>query len=481
MHRWLLAGFLLLCLVAVGGAVDLSWTDTDDIVAESFTLSPGLVYLSILSPGQVTVSLRDAGDQEIDTGYLTLLEGNGEASKAVRIETAGEYHLSVSGYQEWTVSLTDPPVDEESGLEWTGKGVQSTGFFRLDPGTVRLGLAVQGTGYATLFDDQGRTMGSVVVEEGDSGADVFKEVTIPASGRYLINVAVPSKSGAWTVSVVPNERAKVDLSWTGTGDSETELFELPPGLVYFSLNSAEQVSVQLYNGTGQEVDKGHLILLEGNGDASKAVRIDDEGSFWLTISGNTEWTVSLTDPPVDEEPGLEWTGKGVQSTGLFWLDPGTIRLVLSLDGLGYATLFDEQGNTLGSVVKENGNAGLEYYKEIAIPAGGRYLINVEVPSTSGAWTVSALQIYGPAPTPEVTPAPTAVPAEPAVTAVPRFGMRRYLVGAVPSNPPVGISIRGPEAGTTRAPRQFGTGSTSFSPPKGKFQRWYPATRWRTGR
>jgi hypothetical protein len=357
--------------------------------------------------------------------------------------------------------------------------MESTGLFALDAGTVRLVLSSPGGASADLLDDQGRRVGGVVLKTGDEEAS--KEIAIENGGQYIINVDGSGNSEEWTVSVVPDERAKVDLSWTGTTDSETELFTLDPGLVYFSLSSAGQVSVQLYNGTGQGVDTGHLILLEGNGDASKAVRIDDKGSYWLTISGTTEWTVGLTDPPVDEEPGLEWTGKGVQSTGLFWLDPGTIRLVLSLQGLGYATLFDEQGNTLGTVVKENENPGLESFKEIPIPARGRYLINVEVPSTSGAWTVSALQIYGPAPTPEVTPAPTAGPTEPAFTAVPRFGARRYLVGNAPSNPPVGISVSAPEAVPTRTQRQFGAGSTSFSPPKGKFQRWYPVTRWRTGR
>ena len=53
--------------------------------------------------------MLDDGGQEVDKGHLMLLEGNGEASKAVKIETEGAYHLSISGDQEWTVNLTDPP------------------------------------------------------------------------------------------------------------------------------------------------------------------------------------------------------------------------------------------------------------------------------------------------------------------------------------------------------------------------------------
>ena len=53
--------------------------------------------------------MLDDGGQEVDKGHLMLLEGNGDGSKAVRIETGGAYRLSICGDQEWTVSLTDPP------------------------------------------------------------------------------------------------------------------------------------------------------------------------------------------------------------------------------------------------------------------------------------------------------------------------------------------------------------------------------------
>ena len=35
----------------------------------------------------------------------------------------------------------------------------------------------------------------------------------------------------------------------------------------------------------------------------------------------------MTDPPEDDDPdaGLEWTGKGMESTGLFALDAGTVQ------------------------------------------------------------------------------------------------------------------------------------------------------------
>ncbi len=73
-----------------------------------------------------------------------------------------------------------------------------------------------------------------------------------------------------------------------------------------------------------------------------------------------------------------------------------------------------------------------------------------------------------------------------VTAVPtasRFGARRYVVGAVPLNPPTGIS--GGAGRTVAEPTgtrtAIGTGTaTGLTPPASRFVRWSPLTRWLAG-
>ena len=246
--RVLMGCLLLACLVTSVVAVDLSWTDSGQAQTESVDLTKGLVYLSVSSTGPygVMVNLKDAEGNSVDTA-LNLEGGYQEASWAFRIETEGAYYLDIKGYsdsQEWTVSMTDPPEDDDpdAGPEWTGKGMESTGLFALDAGTVRLVLSSPGGASADLLDDQGRRVGGVVLKTGDEEAS--KEIAIENDGQYIINVDGSGNSEEWTISVVPDERAKVDLSWTGTTDSET-VFTLSPGLVYFSLSSAGQVSVQL--------------------------------------------------------------------------------------------------------------------------------------------------------------------------------------------------------------------------------------------
>lgn len=290
----------------------------------------------------------------------------------------------------------------------------------------------------------------------------------------------------------------VDLSWTDTGQVQTENVDLTEGLVYLSVSSTgpSPVMVYLKDAEGNAVDTA-LSLEGGYQEASWAYRIETDGAYYLEIkgySGTQEWTVSMTDPPEDDDPdaGPEWTGKGMESTGLFTLGAGTAQLVLSSPGGASAELLDDQGRRVGGIVLSPGDATTS--KELAIESDGQYIINVDGRGNSEEWTVSVDPITGPPPlpSPTVEPAPVATPTleTPAATPVPtapivvpasRFGSRRYLVGNAPASPPVGISVRGPGAVPTRVSRQLGAGSTSYSPPKGGFIRWYPATRWRTGR
>lgn len=201
MYRLVVALLLAISLPSSAGALDLSWTDTGEVETSPFLLSPGLVYLTIASPGGVYVQLRDDAGETVGIGLL-LEAGNGESSMAYVIENAGDYSLSINGDREWTVTLTDPPVDEEPGTEWTDVGVKSTGLFTLDAGTVLFSLKSEGgAASAELFDAGGRTLASITVKRDAPEAE--KEVSIPVRGLYLINVEGPVLYDPWTVAIEP--------------------------------------------------------------------------------------------------------------------------------------------------------------------------------------------------------------------------------------------------------------------------------------
>ena len=82
----------------------------------------------------------------------------------------------------------------------------------------------------------------------------------------------------------------------------------------------------------------------------------------------------------------------------------------------------------------------------------------------------------PAFVPEVLPTVTSVGSSNS-----RFGPRRYVVGTVPKNPPIGIAgSSGRDVGVGVWGTRIGTGiATGTTPPRGRFVRWSPVTRWRT--
>lgn len=98
---------------------------------------------------------------------------------------------------------------------------------------------------------------------------------------------------------------------------------------------------------------------------------------------------------------------------------------------------------------------------------------------NGNWDVYAAEIDGATIGPAATVPPTVAPTPSAS----RFGARRYVVGAVPSNPRAGTATGTGRAVATVARSRPGIGpgtATGTSPPASRFVRWSPLARWRAG-
>ena len=78
--------------------------------------------------------------------------------------------------------------------------------------------------------------------------------------------------------------------------------------------------------------------------------------------------------------------------------------------------------------------------------------------------------------------PTAVPEVTPVLPGVRFGQRRYLAGGPSLTPPIGnATVPGRAIGLARRGIVIGTGTaTGLMPSPGRFVRWSPAGRWRSG-
>ena len=91
---------------------------------------------------------------------------------------------------------------------------------------------------------------------------------------------------------------------------------------------------------------------------------------------------------------------------------------------------------------------------------------------------------GPNKTVPVGPAitvPTAAPGASSTRPGVRFGQRRSLVGGPPLTPPIGnATLPGRALGLARDRTALGTGTAAGPTPPGRFIRWAPAGRWRSG-
>lgn len=147
------------------------------------------------------------------------------------------------------------------------------------------------------------------------------------------------------------------------------------------------------------------------------------------------------------------------------------RVALEADGAGAEIWVYSLNFGTGTQITANGVDVADRDPEID---GTRVVWETDRHGNRDIYTVS-LDAPGP-----VTTAPVAD-----VTAVQpsRFGTRRYVVGAVPLNPPTGTAggVGPTVAEPTRTRTAIGTGTaTGLTPPAARFVRWSPLTRWRAG-
>lgn len=147
------------------------------------------------------------------------------------------------------------------------------------------------------------------------------------------------------------------------------------------------------------------------------------------------------------------------------------RVALEADGTGSEIWVYSMNFGTGTQVTSNGVDVADQDPEID---GTRVVWETDRNGNRDIYTVSLdAGPFATAPVAEVTAVPTAS----------RFGARRYVVGAVPLNPPTGIS--GGAGRTVAEPTStrtaIGTGTaTGLNPPASRFVRWSPLTRWLAG-
>ncbi len=142
-----------------------------------------------------------------------LLDGNGErvdllvneigsfnGSKAVRIDSDGEFVLDITASGSWTVKIEQPRPKSAPGIPKTlsGKGQQASEFIDLDSGlkTFKMTHSGQSNFAVMLLDNEGHRVDLLVNEIGSF--DGSKAIGVSSSGIYILDITA---DGDWTISI----------------------------------------------------------------------------------------------------------------------------------------------------------------------------------------------------------------------------------------------------------------------------------------
>jgi hypothetical protein len=344
----------------------------------------------------------------------------------------------------------------------------------------RLSLSSETNCYAKITDSDGRFIGSLGIGSmfGGVGSVV---VHVPATASYRLVVeghGKPWQSGLNRLPTDPGGDAERDLSWTGTGSIGSDPFLLKSGVVLLSVNSDTMHYARVLNATGWTVGSVWLQSYRG-GTASQNLVIPSDGVYFLNVDGyGGNWTVAIAIPDWSSVPdgssGLFLNGSEAAGSGPFVLGAGTVRLRFASEAPGIARLLDRRGTWIGSAGLSNRSGG-DTASDFSI-LGGIYLLNVH--DVTGPWNCS-LVVTDPIiadPTPTPTPDTTGT----IIRHGSVFGIRRYIVGGVPANPPAGTGVGTRPRSTYSSSPGLRGGDTEESriPPTTRFVRWYPESRWK---
>lgn len=168
--------------------------------SQKFTLGEGLSIFRMTHSGQGNFSiwLLDSNGEKVE--LLVNVIGSFNGSKAVRVNTPGEYVLDVQASGGWTVKIEQPRPTTAPSVPKTlsGRGQQASEFITLNSGlkTFKMKHTGQGNFGIWLLDSSGEKVELLVNEIGSF--DGSKAIGISTSGIYILDI---SADGEWSVSI----------------------------------------------------------------------------------------------------------------------------------------------------------------------------------------------------------------------------------------------------------------------------------------
>ncbi len=183
------------------------------------------------------------------------------------------------------------PASAPAPIELSGVGQTATDPFELESGLAIAKVTYQGNGYfgVRLLDQNGEMVDLLANAVGSLEGS---KATQARAGRHVLDIQA---DGPWTATIEQPRpsSAPETTSFSGTGQTATDFFELPRGLKTFRIThqGSEYFGVTLLDKDGKQVD---LLANEvGAFDGSKATRIPKDDIYLLQVNADGPWTVQV--------------------------------------------------------------------------------------------------------------------------------------------------------------------------------------------
>jgi hypothetical protein len=200
-----------------------------------------------------------------------------------------------------SVSLPPPPGKAETSakeaasapIKFSGKGDQASSKFELQAGlsTWQITHAGRSNVKISLLKGDGKEIDMPLNEIGKFNGTLV--VHVAKAGEYLLNVRA---DGKWTVTIEqprPADASAKPLTHKGKGPGVTPFVTLPKGLNVFKATHAGDgvFRVKLYDREGNLIEQVAAAI--GAYDGSKAVTIEEEGTYLVGVYANGDWSLKI--------------------------------------------------------------------------------------------------------------------------------------------------------------------------------------------
>jgi hypothetical protein len=203
----------------------------------------------------------------------------------------------------------------------------------------------------------------------------------PAAVSATVNPPAPEATVTPAPTIAPTLSP---ISFAGSGDHATPIFQLQSGLSIFTMkyDGTGHFTVELKDHNGNAVGSAANAL--NSYDGSKALGIDSDGDYSLSVQASGPWSIVITQPrrTTGERIPLTLSGNCPVASDLIYLDSGLVTFHTSYDGTNnfMVELLDHNGRLVEVVTNRIGS--YKGSQSIMISEPGIYLLNIDA---DGSW------------------------------------------------------------------------------------------------